>query len=107
MVEIGVQKIADFATKMSNSNRKTSESKSTESSATSSTDFSSESDPGGSTQSFFSGRLIMTARDLYKCGACEFCQFASRIMGACERNYTFFLQFGGLCKWKISNFGDL
>ena len=51
MVEIRVQKIADFATKMPNSNRKTSESKSTESSATSSTDFSSESDPSSSTES--------------------------------------------------------
>ena len=49
--KIGVQKIMDFAIKMPNSDRETSESESSESSASSSTDFSSESDSSSSTES--------------------------------------------------------
>ena len=88
MVEIGVQKIADFATKMPNSNCKTSESKSTESSATSSTDFSSESDPSSSTESSES-ETDNDNGDLYN----SWTQILSIFFRIIVENYTFFLQF--------------
>ena len=50
-VEIGGQKITNFAIKMPNSDRETSESESSESSATSRTDFSAESDWSSSAES--------------------------------------------------------
>ena len=50
-VKTWVQKITNFAIKMQNSDRETSESESSESSATSSTNFSSESDSSSSIES--------------------------------------------------------
>ena len=75
-VEIGVQKIADFAIKVANSDRETSEFESSESSATFSTDFSSESDLSSSTESSESETDLVSRQPwVYRIHDRKFCQF--------------------------------